>query len=95
MRGVLGVFIFLLIATSARAHTITSVKNLLDKHPVETFDYRDKVYIYIVWDKLNKGEHTVEAHWFNPRDKQQEFISYKIIQVTNEHFKTVNFIVQC
>lgn len=68
--------VLFLAASTVEAHTITTVKDLSDKQIVEVFDCREKIYIYIVWDTLNKGEHTVESYWFNPRGEQQEFTSY-------------------
>jgi hypothetical protein len=77
MRGILIIISLFLTMASTQAHTIITTKDLSDKQPVEVFDCREKVYIYIVWDSLSAAEHEIEAYWFNPQGKQQEFTSYK------------------
>src|SRR3989338_2524183 len=73
-----GFAIMLLFLTSASVSTSTIIltDNLLDKESVDTFDCENKIYLYIGWNNLKDGRHAVEAYWYNPQGRKQEYSPY-------------------
>ena len=58
-------------------YTLFMTNDLQKLTPLEVFDCRDKIYVYIAWKDIDKGVHTLSAIWFNPRGERQEYTKHE------------------
>lgn len=61
----------------AYANIVKLVNDPIMKLPNSKFDCRQKIYVYIQWERLKQREHFLEAEWINPKGKLQEHTFYK------------------
>jgi len=65
------------LSTPSTAHTIITTNNPEERQLIKVFDCRDKIYVYVRWEGLKDGAHSLEAFWYNPKHKTQEHTVYK------------------
>lgn len=63
--------------TAKIRYMLFMTKDLNERSHIEVFDCRDTIYIYVTWQDIDKGNHTLTAFWFNPKGKQQEATMYE------------------
>jgi len=61
----------------SETHTIVVTNNTEDHRPINVFDCRDRIFVYVNWKGLQGGEHSLEAYWYKPGNKTQDHTVYK------------------
>jgi len=51
-------------------------KDLERRVPSESFDCREKIYVYGIFDGLDAGEHRAEVVWINPDGRVQDHAAH-------------------
>lgn len=64
--------ICLLFPHYSSAHSVRMTDDLTTKPDISGFDCRNRIYAYIIWDKIPIGPHILTAQWTNPAGELQE-----------------------
>ena len=67
------------IVEGAEYKTLILTRDLYERKATDRFDCQKivKIYAYIEWENISRGDHILEGVWFNPSGKQQEYTRYK------------------
>lgn len=73
-------FAFLTLAWAGQNNriylTAETSNSVPEDRPSTNFNYQQKIYVVFEGFGIQKGQHTLEAFWNNPKGKQQEYTKY-------------------